>query len=412
LLNSPLARATVKTSFVLGLRLLVQGGTLLLVARMLGPGQFGIYAGITALAVLMGSFSNFGTQLVLLGEVSKGEVRRDQVLSYAVPTTLVSGSVLFLFYLLLCLFLFESGALSLQVLVCIGFAEIIILPLFLLPATEKLALGKTAYSQLLLVLPLSLRTLAAGVVLIAGTSHPLITFSWLYLATAILALGFIKLTDSDAWLAPGRWRLARIQELKHSAGYAVLSLTALGPNELDKMLAVKLLPLGASGLYAAASRVVGAVTLPVIALVLSALPRLFRENTSSSLQSRRLNHWVLGSVFVYSVVLAGGVWVFAPLIQRLFGDAYTGMEYFLTWLCIAVPGMSLRIGTASILMAMGRPWQRASLELFGMVSLVFSALIFFPAYGPIGMACALAVSEWGMFIVGYILIEVAQDRLK
>lgn len=83
--RGPIARATIQTSFVLGLRLLVQAGTLLLVARMLEPFEFGAFAGIVALAVLLGTFSTFGTHLVLLGEMSKDPYQREHILSYASP---------------------------------------------------------------------------------------------------------------------------------------------------------------------------------------------------------------------------------------------------------------------------------------------------------------------------------------
>ena len=95
----PIAKSTIQTSFVLGLRLLIQAGTLLLVARMLGPNEFGIFAGVAALAVLIGTFSTFGTHLVLLGEMSKDPHQREHILSYAVPTTLIGGSLLFVLYL-------------------------------------------------------------------------------------------------------------------------------------------------------------------------------------------------------------------------------------------------------------------------------------------------------------------------
>ena len=45
-MTGPIARGTIRTTFVLGLRLLVQAGTLLIVARMLGPDQFGAFASV------------------------------------------------------------------------------------------------------------------------------------------------------------------------------------------------------------------------------------------------------------------------------------------------------------------------------------------------------------------------------
>ena len=162
LLNGPIARATIRTSFVLGLRLGVQAGTLLLVARMLGPSDYGAFAAIAALAVLMGTFATFGTHLVLLAEVSKSPDQRQPVLAYAVPITLISGSVLFLLYLATGQFWLASTSVPLQVMACIGLTETLLLPLYLLPATEELALEKTARSQLLVIFPLALRMAVAG----------------------------------------------------------------------------------------------------------------------------------------------------------------------------------------------------------------------------------------------------------
>ena len=91
MLNGPIARATIRTSFVLGLRLIVQAGTLLLVARMLGPEQFGAFAGVAALAMLLGVLASFGTTWILLSELTNSLKQRSPVLAYALPTTLICG---------------------------------------------------------------------------------------------------------------------------------------------------------------------------------------------------------------------------------------------------------------------------------------------------------------------------------
>src|SRR5690554_2398971 len=406
MLNGPIARATIRTSFVLGLRLLVQAGTLLLVARMLGPTDYGAFAAIAALAVLMGTFATFGTHLVLLAEVSRNPSQRESVLAYAVPTTLISGSALFLLYLAAGQFWLANTSVPLQVMACIGLAETLLLPLYLLPATEDLALEKTARSQLVVIFPLTLRMAVAGIVMLAAPAQPLVLFAWLYLATALLALVTIKVCKPHAWLHPRQWRLPNRAQLKHSVGYATLGLTAAGPSELDKMLAVKLLPLGVSGLYAAASRVIGAATLPVTALLLSALPRLFRQASEHTAESQRLNRWIYLSVLVYGLALAGLLWLAAPAVQWLFGSQYHGMDTMLRWLCLAVPGLVLRLTVASILMTQNKPWLRAGFEVLGMAILVTSAFALYPQFGSKGMALALAASEWGMVLIAMIFISM------
>lgn len=411
MLNGPIARATIRTSFVLGLRLIVQAGTLLLVARMLGPADYGAFAAIAALAVLMGTFATFGTHLVLLAEISKNPGQRQPVLAYAVPTTLISGSVLLLLYLAAGQFWLANASVPLQVMACIGLAETLLLPLYLLPATEELALEKTARSQLLVIFPLALRMAVAGIVMLLAPAQPLVLFAWLYLATALLALVCMKVYKHDAWLQPKQWKLPNRAQLKHSVGYATLSLTAAGPSELDKMLAVKLLPLGVSGLYAAASRVIGAATLPVTALLLSALPRLFRQAGEHSAQSQRLNRWIYLSVLIYGMALAGLLWFAAPAVQWLFGSQYQGMTDMLRWLCLAVPGLVLRLTVASILMTQDKPWLRAGFEVFGMATLAIAAFALYPQFGAKGMALALAASEWGMVLAGMVFIKMKSNEI-
>lgn len=404
LLNGPIARATIQTSFVLALRLFIQAGTLLLVARMLGPVEFGAFAAMAALAVLLGTFSTFGTHLVLLGEMSKDPHQREHILSYAVPTTLIGGSLLFVLYLVICESIFADILLPLSVLICIGVTEIILLPLYILPTMASLAIGKTARSQLITIFPLGLRMVVAVGILIFAPKEPLLTFAWLYLAMALLALALMKWKNTSAWLSIKQWRIATKVELKHSAGYAALAMTAAGPSEVDKMLAVKLLPMGISGVYIAASRVIGAATLPVIALLLAAMPRLFRTADDTSKQSKQLTLWVFGAVFIYSIFLVVLLWLVAPIFEWLLGVQYVGVADMLSWLCLAVPALALRYSTGSILITMNRPWLRAGFETVGVLSLFIAASLLIPQMGVYGMPIAFACSEWAMAIVGGIIV--------
>ena len=407
---SPIARSTLRTSAVLILRLGIQAGTLLLIARLLGPDQFGHYAGLTAMAVLLGSFASFGTHLVLLAEVSKDPSQRHRVLAYAVPTTLLCGSALFAVFLLLVQNLFAVSSISLWVIACVGVTETLLLPLYTLPAIEELALENTVRSQLLMLLPLGLRTLAAAFILWLAPAGPMPKFMALYFASAIAALLAMYLYKPHAWPTPRQWRLPRLYQLKHSAGYATLALTSLGPSELDKILASKLLTFGVAGIYVAASRVVGAATLPVNALMFSIMPRLFRHSTQAPALGQRLNIAIFVVTLLYGTVLAVLLWLTAPWVQWLFGPEYADLAKMLRWLCWAVPGMALRIAAGSILMTLERPWRRAAFETLGVLSLVSTAIAFIPQFGAIGMAAALGISEWGMAIVGFIYIKINRNE--
>lgn len=406
-MKGPIARGTIRTTFVLGLRLLVQAGTLLLVARMLGPHQFGAFAGVAALAVMLGTLSTLGTHLVLLGEVSKESTRRERILPYAVPSTLLCGGVLLAIYLVVCEFALSEAAMPLAVLLAIGATETLLQPLFSLPAAEHLALGHIARSQLLTTLPLALRLAAAAVVFLLSPADPLTAYGYGYFAASLIALAVASATMPAPWPVLKNWRLPNGVELRDAAGYAVMSISATSPAELDKTLATKLLPLAVSGLYAAGARVIGAATLPVIAMMLSALPRLFREGRDQLQRTARLLRWICAAAFGYSVALAVVLWFIAPVFVWLFGPKYQSIPHTVHWLTLAVPGMALRLAAGNVLMALGKPWMRVGFEVFGLIVLVVAAAMLAPRFDTAGMPLALACSEWAMAVLGWVLARQA-----
>lgn len=407
--NGPIAKATMRTSFVLGLRLVVQAGTLLLVARMLGPQEFGAFAGVAALAVMLGTLATFGTHLVLLGEVSRDPTRRKRVLPYAIPTTLLCGTVLLAIYLAVCILVLHAAGVSLAVLLAIGITETFLQPLFALPVAEHLALDHIARSQLLQTLPLVLRLAAAAAVFLLRTDDPLAVYGYGYLVASLIALGFATAT-MPAPLPPTRtWRLPCTAELREAVGYAALNVTAIGPAELDKTLATRLLPLSTAGLYAAAARVISAATLPVIAMMLSALPRLFREGHDQPQRTAHLIRLIFTATLTYSVVLAIALWLVAPAFVWIFGQKYNGIQDVIHWLCLAVPGMALRIAAGGILMALGKPWMRTGFEVTGLIVLVIASATLTYRIGETGMPLALACSEWTMALIGTVCIATTRN---
>lgn len=400
----PITRGTIRTTFVLSLRLLVQAGTLLIVARLLGPQGFGAFAGVAALAVILGTLSSFGINTVLLGEVSRDPARREQVLPYAVPFTLLCGSVLFAVYLLISQFALREAAVPVAVLIVIGVTELWLQPLLGLPASEHLGLGRIARSQLLQTLPLALRLLAAAAVFILHPVDPLAAYAYGYLIASVVALVIATTTMPAPWPRMKRWRLPTRTELRSSAGYATLNITSSSPSELDKILATKLLPLSSAGMYAVGTRVISAATLPVIAMTLAALPRLFRDAHGQPKRTAHLLRWIFGVALAYSLALAVVLWFAAPVIVWVFGPKYHGLQHMIHWLTLAVPGMALRIAAGSVLMALGRPWMQVGFEVAGLGVLIGASIVLTQHLGTTGMALALVCSEWGMAVIGLSLV--------
>ncbi|MDA3877105.1 MAG: lipopolysaccharide biosynthesis protein [Halothiobacillus sp.] len=404
LFSGPIARATISTTGVLGLRLLVQAGTLLIVARMLGAADFGAYSAVAALAVMLGSMATLGTHLILMGAASKDKTRRHAILPYALPTTLLTGSLLFSLYCLLAFGVLHEAKISGLVILALGVAELLLHPLIMLATVEHQAHGHIARSQMLMTMPVVLRLVVAVGVWMAKPAEPLTVFALGYLLATAIAVLLAVWHLPEPWPKPWAWRWARKAELRESMGFAALNFSAIGSSELDKTIAVKLMPLGSAGVYAAGARVIGAVTLPVIALMQSALPRLFRESMGEAARSARLLRWLFAAALAYSLVLAAALWLVAPLFGILFGQQYAGIDNIIRWLALAVPGMALRITAGSVLMAMGKPWLRVGFELSGLLILILASLILVPVSLNHGMPLAVAIGESFMAAIGISLV--------
>ena len=350
--------------------------------------------------MILGTLSTFGTRLVLLGAVSKDPVQAHDVLRYALPTTLLAGSVLLGIYLGTCLLMLREVGIALDVLLILGITETLLQPFLLLCASEHHGLGYVARAQLLTILPLALRLVAAAIVFGLHSADPLGAYIYGYGLASAIALILILPTRPTVWPRPAQWRLPHWVELREAAGFAALNVTATGPAELDKTLASKLLPLSAAGVYTASARAIGAIILPISAMTLSALPRLFREGVDQPRQTGRLLGWMFSVALGYSLAIAGALWLAAPMFEWVFGAKYHNIAQVTRWLCLAVPGMAVRRVAGNALMTLGKPWMRVGFETFGLATLLLASIVLVTPLGAIGMPLALASSEWGMAVIG------------
>lgn len=402
-MSGNIASNTLRTSVVLAVRLAIQAAALLVITRLLGPEKFGAFAGVTALAVMLGALSSWGSHLVLLREVSRVPASGDEVLPFALGTTVACGTLLLLAFLVCAGFFVSARHIGFPVLLAIGAAEFWLQPMLMLASVDLQARGRIASSQLLLALPLALRLAGAVLIALSSVANPLETYAVVYIVASVGALFVGMRSLARPWPSPALWRLPNRNEWRDAGGFAALNVTAAGPSELDKTLALRLLPLPVVGLYAASARVVSATTLPVMAMMLSAVPRLFRGDPAQPQRTARFVRWIFAIALGYGIVLAAILQIAAPLVEWLFGARYIGMQHIVRWQCIAVPGLTLRIAAGSALMALGRPLMRAGFELAGLAVLTITAGLLTARFGTIGMPLALACSEWSMAAIGFVM---------
>lgn len=395
----PLARASLQTLAVHGARLLVQVALLLLLALWLGPERYGEYAAAAALAFGLGMLSSFGLGFLVLTESARSPEAGADLLARAIPATLLSAALLLPVYLWSAVALLGSRA-GLPALVLIGAAELLLAPLLGVLAQRVHGLGRVARSQLLALLPMLARLAGmAGCYLLAAPS--------LELGALVHGLGAAVALLLGLALAAPTWPLRRptLPLLRSGSRYALMHLTASIPTEVDKALALRLLESAETGVYALASRGLAVVTLPVIAMLQAALPRLVGGLEAREAAAPALVRTVLLLAVLYGALAALALHALAaPLLEWAMGGRYPHVGSLLQGLALVAPFMSTRVATGMVLFAAGRPLLRSAVEGAAVLGLLALAPVLAARHGVEGLLWAVVACEAAMALAGLALV--------
>ena len=389
---------------MLGLRVLTQAASLVLLTRLLGPRIYGSFIAAASLAIILGLLPNLGAGFVMLARQARSSAGIAEVWRYAWPLTVLLGLVLLVVYVIVA-GLVSNPPLPVHVLLALGIAELLLTPFSTLLSFVLQACERVPLSQCVQWLPLGLRMLAVLPCFWLTDAERLSGYAALQLAAA--ALGVVL----GWWIARRHatldWRPRRAsgQELREGASYAAMNLIAANPSELDKIIAVRLVGAHDAGIYAATARVMAATVMPVTALLLSAQPRLFRHAYQPTREGHRLIGLIAVLALAWGIVSGGALALASPLLPWLFGASFAGMAGLMPWLACVAPLLSLRLSAGTVLVALGHPLGRMAFELCGVLALLIGMLALAPHFGAQGLALALLIAEASMVVVGWWLVR-------
>jgi len=371
-LKGPIARSTLRTTVVYGCRILTQASLLLLVARLLPPDAYGAFASTVALAYLLGALTNLGAPVFLLSRISKDISEGPGIMSFAVTLSLINGVILSLvFFTLTAVFDYSVPGGGGLALVVIALTEIVVQPLISYPAMFWLASDRVAISQLAMNSSFFVRLALLVPISLSNADNKLMLYLFACLAASIVVLATASRLQR-IWPPLTRWRLPRLPELKQTLSYALTTATNIASGELDKILVVKVLAAELAGLYIAAGRVIGALLQPLFAMLISALPRMFRFSVDAPERMYKLFRAIALVTLGYAVVATVFIWLAAPWIEKLFGNRYAHLGDTIRVMCWLAPCLISRLAFCNVLLSLHRPLSRALVEASGLLMLFIS----------------------------------------
>lgn len=391
LFSGKVARDTLLVMSWQMVRIFGQAIWMILLARLLEPSRYGIFAGISGLAVAVSSFSGLGLGLVMYQEVVRFPDKFHDHWSKSIVVTVLSGLFLVPAFLVLQSFVLPTTV-DIYMVLLIALAEILFFPVI---TTSAYAFAAHACMGWAAALPAFASLARVGAVLLFSlSSAPAALDRYVLFHAAGLAGVSVTVFLLVLYRLRPCFRYVRItlKELKAGFGFLSTWVTGNALTTLDKSLVLKWAGSEVTGIYATAYRFAAVVAIPVDSLVMAAMPRLFRFDSNSARSFRLLGSLVLATLG-YSFLGGVALWWGAAFLPVLLGHSYQAVVDAVRWMAFFLPFYSLRILGENLLLAVQNKTMRVLAEGAGLILMMAIGFILMPYYGLFGAVATIIAVE-------------------
>ena len=380
-------------------------------ARYLGRTSFGLYAFVLTYVEFFHLLTDLGLQTILVREMARDPDRADELMGSALTLKLIAAVV--------------STALALLVIRWTGY-----------PASTGVLVGWTALGLFLsfrlssvrqvfdsiFQVRLEMRTpVALGVGSEVLSAVGLLAAVWWKLDLAAIlavqnlaylpgAVGLVRLTKQKISLRP-QWSGKTLWNLlKESYPIGLSNLFTLAYVKLDILMLSAMRGDEAVGIYAAAYKLTGSLTIFPTALLASLFPLMSQYARAAPDVLPRLFHRSLNVILMAALPLAvGGTVLAREIIDLVYGDRFAQAALIFRVLSWAVAFSFISYLLTSALNAMDR--QRIYLGLTASMTAlnVLLNLLWIPRYGFMGAAVATLITEAALMLM---CVRILAPHLK
>jgi O-antigen/teichoic acid export membrane protein len=391
-----------------GVSFAVQAGYFVLLARLLGADQYGIFVGAAAAVSLLSQYSTLGSGLVLVRQVSRHNSEFPQYWGNALVTTLGVGSLVILTLTGLGNWMVGPASASVIVLVAVGECTCA-------RVAEVGGQAFQAFEQLKLTAVLTSLTSIARLMAAAGmvlVLHHATVRQWVIASLCVsglsAAMALVLVTIRLGW-PKVNLRLLRERALE-GVGFSIAASTTSVYNDLDKAMLSRYGMLAANGIYSMAYRVIDMSCTPIRALQAAALPRFCQTGRNGARGSIAFTRKLLGKTLPFGLLAAAAMFLAAPIIPHVVGRSFANSVSALQWLCLLPVFRSLHLGAGDTLTGAGYQRYRTAAQLCA-AGLNFGLnLWLIPAYSWHGAAWASLVTDGSLAAGNWIILGLLIRR--
>lgn len=392
-----------------GLRSLSLSVLVVLLARALGPHEFGGYAVAVSLASFVATFNGLGAGPLHVRDVTQGRRTYSDSRDLVVRRVMRWLPVLAIITLACGWFLVphdvSPAAIALILLGELLYYVTADLAMRVLQAREHYTLMAFAMSG-----PYLLRVVIAVPLLLLGTLD-LTIWSLVSLGTGVAFCG----SAFSLWA----WR-TRAQRHAHTPwfedtvsglGFAVANASARVHGDADKVILARIDSTTVAGLYTPAYRLVEVFLLPISAGVEWLLPALFRQGQAGFGQSLRASRGKIVLTLLYALALCVGVYFAGFALPLLLGRAYAGTVPMAHALALVPLTMTVWIVVRTLAATSGHERSAGVCELIGAAFNIGVTIAFVAAWSWRGAVGATYFTQI-MMAAGFVMFMGLRARYR
>jgi O-antigen/teichoic acid export membrane protein len=392
-----------------GLNLILQAGYFILLARLLGVEEYGIFAGAFAFVAIATPYSSLGSGLLFVRYVSLNAGIFATYWGNILLTTCCVGSLITILLCFIAPHLLNPASASLILLVAIGeciFRQLIICVSQVYQAFEQLQMTAA------ITLMTSFLRLMAVLVLASFLHH---ATAWQWALSSLIVTALAATAASGIVMArygrpqfDSRIILSRLTE---GFGFSFAGSTQSAYNDIDKALLSHYGMNIANGLYTMAYRVVDIATIPITALDMAALPRYFRQSREGVESVVGISVRLAKRAAFLGIIMSSCLFLAAPLIPRIVGIGFNGSVAALRWLCLIPAFRGIHQLTGSAITGMGFQRYRTAAQFGASALNLLLNLWLIPRYGWLGAAWSSLVTDGGLGVANWFILQYLQRNV-
>jgi O-antigen/teichoic acid export membrane protein len=368
------------------------------IARALGTQGYGAFAGVVALVAIAAPFASLGSGSLLVKHVARAPDTFRSHWGKALATTVITGTIL-LGVIMLSAGMLLPRTIPLQLVLAVGAADLVFVRLVEISGQAYQAVQRMHRTAQIHLLVSPLRLLAAGALVATTRAPTALEWGGLYLVSSVAGCAVaVALVCRE--LGRPEFNLKDLRsELREGAFFSV-SLSAQSIyNDIDKVMLARLGTLEATGLYAAAYRVVEVAFVPVAALVSSTFARFFQSGVGGVRATAQFARKLSSMGAAYGLCAALGLYLLAPALPAILGDGYRQAVAATRWLAVLPLLKSIHYFGANALTGAGYQGLRTAIQVGIALVNVLLNLWLIPLYSWQGAAAASVLSD-GMLALG------------